>query len=71
MKFQTTYNYINVVILFENWLIEKAVLMISLFSEDNSELMLQEISERMNLNKSTARCSLNTLKYSGKKEFDG
>ena len=45
--------------------VERAVLMLGLFSEDNSELKLQEICERMNLNKSTAHGILNTLKYRG------
>jgi DNA-binding IclR family transcriptional regulator len=45
--------------------VERAVLMLGLFSEDNSELKLQEICERMNLNKSTAHGILHTLKYHG------
>lgn len=45
--------------------VERAILMLDLFSEGNSELKLQEICDRMNLNKSTAHGILNTLKYHG------
>ena len=45
--------------------IERAILILDLFSEGNAELKLQEICERLNLNKSTAHGILSTLKYYG------
>lgn len=45
--------------------IDRAVAILECFNEEDKELRLSEISERLNLNKSTAHGIITTLKYHG------
>ena len=45
--------------------IDRAVKILECFNEENKELRLSEISERLNLNKSTVHGIISTLKYNG------
>jgi IclR family KDG regulon transcriptional repressor len=45
--------------------IDRAVAILECFNEENKELRLSEISERLSLNKSTAHGIISTLKYHG------
>ena len=51
--------------------VERALTILDLFDEHSTELKITEISERMNLNKSTVHSLLKTLKKSGYIDQDG
>jgi len=51
--------------------VERALTILDLFDEHSTELKITEISERMNLNKSTVHSLLKTLKKNGYIDQDG
>ena len=50
--------------------IERAIMIMNCFTDEEPELRLQEICDRLDLNKSTAHGILNTLKHHGLMEQD-